>query len=428
MKTFTLLMLLLSCSIMAIGQKTGRLTGVVKANEKETMVGATILITPGFLGAVSDEEGRFRFNNILSGNYTMKVSFIGYKTFTTQVSIAANENKTLNVSLEEEGITLTGLTVTAQKRSENQKEVPIALTSISSKFIESNVTETMAGMSAYVPGVQVQEQTALFPSYVIRGLTSDDLGLNQDNRVSVFQDGISTSKAIGAHTEFFDIDRVEVLKGPQGTLFGRSAQIGAIDMITNHAKNETSGNFTIGTGNYNQQRVNGYINVPLVNNKLFARIAGIYNKRDGYEENLSGGNLMGKNTIGARASLKYLPTKNSSFDLIMNYENDNNPGQDFKSGTFAPKGGDTSPFTFADLGTGNEVKDKRKVLGITDIYKQYFNSALSLTAITGYRTITSSSFSDSDGTKAQALDINVDLSYNQFSQEVRLNYDGFQGL
>lgn len=424
MKSITLFMLLLCSAIMVYGQQAGRLTGVVKVSEKETLVGASILLIPGNTGTISDEEGRFRINNIRSGNYTVKVSFLGYKTFTTQISIATNENKKLEVRLEAESISLTGLTVTAQKRSESQKEVPIALTSISSKFIETNATETMAGMSAYVPGVQVQEQTALFPSYVIRGLTSDNLSLSQDNRVSVFQDGISTSKAIGAHAEFFDIDRVEVLKGPQGTLFGRSAQIGAIDMITNHAKNETSANFTIGTGNYNQQRVNGYVNVPLVKNKLFARIAGIYNKRDGYIENLSGGTLMGKNTIATRASLKYLPGKNSSFDVIMNYEKDNNPGQDFKSGTYAPKGGTTDPFTFADLGTGKDLKDKRELLGLTGIYKQYFNNGFSLTTITGYRTITSSSMSDSDGTKAQALDINVDLSYNQFSQELRLNYDG----
>ncbi|MEI6277656.1 MAG: TonB-dependent receptor, partial [Prolixibacteraceae bacterium] len=268
------------------------------------------------------------------------------------------------------------------------------------------------------------EQTALFPAYVIRGLTSDNLKLSVDNRVSVFQDGISTSKQIGAYTEFFDIDRVEVLKGPQGTLFGRSAQIGAISLISKHAQDETSANLTLGTGNYNQVRANGYVNVPLVKEKLFARVAAIYNKRDGYIDNLSNGTLMGKNTLAARTSLKYLPTKKSTIDVILNFENDDMPGQDFKSGTFAPKGGDTSPFTFADLGTGNQLSDKRKVLGATGQYKQYFNNSLSLTAITGYRKINGSSWTDSDGTKAQALDFDINVDYDQFSQEVRCNYDG----
>jgi outer membrane receptor protein involved in Fe transport len=117
---------------------------------------------------------------------------------------------------------------------------------------------------------------------------------------------------------------------------------------------------------------------------------------------------------------------------MTNFEKDNNPGQDFKSGTFAPKNGDTSPFTFADLGSGEELRDKREVVGITSKFKHYFNDALSLTAITGYRSINGSSMADSDGTKAKALDFLINALYNQFSQEIRLNYDknsfsGFAG-
>ncbi len=414
-------------------KKQTQLSGQVKGNQNDVIVGAYIQLHSGNLVTVSDENGRFRFNNIPTGDYTMKVSFMGYKTFTNQISVGTGDNKEIEVTLDEESITLGDLVVTAQKRSENQKEVPIALTNISSKFIETNVVETMAGMAGFVPGVQVSEQTALFPAYVIRGLTSDDISLNVDNRVSVFQDGISTSKAIGAYSEFFDVERVEVLKGPQGTLFGRSAQIGAIHLITKRAKNETSANLSIGAGNFNQFRGNGYFNTPLVKDKLFMRVAAIYNKRDGYIKNLSGGTLMGKKALAGRASFKYLPSKNSAFDLILNYEKDNNPGQDFKSGTYAPKGGDTSPYTFADLGAGKEQVDKRDLFGATGQYKQYFSNVLSLTALTGYRTIKASSTFDSDGTKAQALDFSADIKYNQFSQEIRMNYDathfsGFAGV
>jgi iron complex outermembrane recepter protein len=424
MKQFFLIMLLVCGTVVAFGQQTGRLTGVVKEKGDGTIAGANILLKPENLGAVSDEEGRFRLNNIASGSYTVEVSFIGYKTFSTQISIAANETKELEVNLEEESITLGDMTVTAQKRSESQKEVPIALTNITATFLESNVIETMGSMSEFVPGVQVQEQTVIFPGFVIRGLTSDNTSLNVDNRVSVFQDGVSISKQVGAFTEFFDIDRVEVLKGPQGTLFGRSAQIGAIHMITKRAKNETSGNITLGTGNYNQFRANGYVNLPIVENKLFARVAGIYNKRDGYVENLSGGTLMGKNTLATRASIKYLPGKNSAIDLIFNYQNDKMPGVDFKSGTFAPKGGDTSPFTFADMEAGEDLLDTRDVLGLTLQYKQFFSDALSLTAITGYRSVNATSVFDSDGTKAMALAFDASVGYSQISQELRFNYDG----
>lgn len=424
MKQLFLSMLLVCSTVIIFGQQTGRLTGTVKEIENGALVGATIVLKPGNYGTISDEEGRFRLSNITAGSYTIGISFIGYKTYSSQISISPNEAMELEVSLEKESITLGDLTVTAQKRSESQKEVPIALTNITSNFLENNVIETMASMSEFVPGVQVQEQTVIFPGFVIRGLTSDNTSLNVDNRVSIFQDGVSMSKQVGAFTEFFDMDRVEVLKGPQGTLFGRSAQIGAIHMITNHAKNETSGNITLGTGNYNQIRANGYVNLPLVEKKLFMRVAGIYNKRDGYIENLSGGTLMGKNTIATRASLKYLPGKNSAFDLIFNYEKDKMPGVDFKSGTFAPKGGDLSPFTFADMESGKDIVDSRDVYGLTFQYKKYFNDKLSMTAITGYRTVEATSVFDSDGTVAMALAFDAEVDYNQISQELRLNYNG----
>jgi outer membrane receptor protein involved in Fe transport len=422
--SITLLILLLCSSIGAIGQETGRLSGVIKSNGNETIVGANILLTPGGTGTVSNEEGGFRFSNIPGGNYVLEISYLGFKTFTAPVSIVANESKVLDVILEAESIALSGVTVTAQKRTENQKEVPIALSSVSAKFLENNVMETMGNMAAFVPGLQVQEQSAISPAFVIRGLTSDNSSYNVDNRVSVFQDGVSISKQIGAYTEFFDIDHVEVLKGPQGTLFGRSAQIGAIHVITRHARNESSGNLTLGTGNFNQVRANGYVNLPLVKNKLFVRVAGIYNKRDGYVENLSGGNLMGKNTLATRVSLKYLPGKNNAFDLIFNYQRDRMPGTAFKSGTFAPKGGDTNPFTFIDLEGGKDLMEGRDVFGTTFQYKHYFDSGFSLTAITGFRTLTAKSVFDGDGTVAQALACDADLDYHQFSQELRLNYDG----
>ncbi len=171
-------------------------------------------------------------------------------------------------------------------------------------------------------------------------------------------------------------------------------------------------------------RANGYINLPIVENKLFARVAGIYNKRDGYIENLSGGTLMGKNTFATRASLKYLPGKNSALDLIFNYEKDKMPGVDFKSGTFAPKGGDTSPFTFADMEAGEDLLDTRDVLGLTFQYKQFLSDAFSITAITGYRSVDATSVFDSDGTKAMALAFDASVGYSQISQELRFNYDG----
>ena len=96
------------------------------------------------------------------------------------------------------------------------------------------------------------------------------------------------------------------------------------------------------------------------------------------------------------------------------------PGIDFKSGTFAPKGGDTSPFIFADMEAGKDMLDTRDVFGVTFQYKQFFTDLLSMTAITGYRSVKETSVFDSDGTKAMALAFDAIVDYSQLSQEQRL--------
>ncbi|MGE4567778.1 MAG: TonB-dependent receptor [Bacteroidales bacterium] len=362
--------------------------------------------------------------------------FYGLLVFGRQTVVFAESAKTTSLPADttfQAVLELQEITVTAQKRPELSRNVPISLSNLPATFLEKNVIETMGGMAAYVPGVQVQEQSVLLPGYVIRGLTSDNPDMNVDNRVSLFQDGIYIGKQLGSAVEFFDMDRVEVLKGPQGTLFGRSAQIGAIHLVSKRATNETSGSLALGTGNYNQFRTNGYINLPLVHNKLFLRVAGIYNRRDGYVKNLSGGYLMGKNSLANRTSLSFRPDNNNTLDLIFSYQHDRAPGTAFKSSVYAPQGGNTDPFSFVDLEAGKDLVDQRDVYAITAQYKRVLSEALSLTAITGYRTLDLSTLVDADGTKADVLSMDGSGNYQQISQELRLNlnkkrFSGFAGL
>jgi outer membrane receptor protein involved in Fe transport len=227
------------------------------------------------------------------------------------------------------------------------------------------------------------------------------------------------------------MERVEVLKGPQGTLFGRGAQIGAVHFIQNKAKNNLSASITAGYGDYNYMHVQGFFNTPLIKDKLFMRVAGIYKKRDGYIENLSGGDLNGKDTKAFRTSFRYMPSTKTTFDLIYNYQHDTPPGTAFKSGTYAPEGGDTKPWTFADLEAGKDLGVDRTVWGTTLISKHHFSDNLSMTSTTAYREFDSYELFDADGTAAPALLLAEDAFGKQFSQEFRFNLkasDRFEGF
>lgn len=422
MKKNYYLILLLLTAFTVTAQNRGGITGQVLDETGTPVIGANVVIQSISIGAVTDENGTYKLDDLSYNTYTITVSYLGYKSIKKSVEIATPQT-TLNFNLKEPSFQLDGLVVTAQKREQLNKDVPIAITSYGSDFINNQGTFEYDTFSDYVPGLQIQIQSVNNPGIVVRGITSDSGDSRVEPRVSVFQDGVSISKSRGSVVELFDIERVEVLKGPQGTLFGRGAQIGAMHIIQNKAKNETSASLKTGIGNYNQFLVNGYVNTPLVKDKLFARVAAIYNRRDGYIENLSGGDLNGKETLALRGSLKYMISDNTTFDFIANWQQDTPPGTSFKSGTFAPLGGDLSPNSFADLERGKELGLDRTVYGFTGILKSALNDNWDITSTTAYRKFNSDESFDADGTAAPVLFFREVAEGEQFSQEVRFNFD-----
>ena len=403
-------------------QNTGALKGTVSTEQGEPIMGASIFVKGLSKGTTSDINGAFLLERIPNNTYVIQVSYIGYNTITKQVVLTKSET-IQNFILKESSYMLEGVVVTSQKREQKNKDVPIAITSYGTDFLENQGTFEYDALSEYVPGFQVQIQSVNNPGIVVRGITSDSGDSRVEPRVSIFQDGVSISKSRGSVVELYDIERVEVLKGPQGTLFGRGAQIGAMHIIQNKAKNEISGSVKLGYGNFNQFLATAHYNAPLVDNKLFFRAAAIYNGRDGFIENISGGDLNGKETLAFRTSFKYLLNDDTSLDVIANWQQDTPPGTSFKSGTYAPLGGDTNPNTFADLERGEDLGLDRTVWGVTAILKHGFNDVWDLTSTTAYREFDSNEAFDADGTVAPALFFNEISKGKQFSQEFRFNFD-----
>ncbi|MFO7744011.1 MAG: TonB-dependent receptor [Psychroflexus sp.] len=421
MKQIYLFAVLLSLFSFTGFSQTYSISGQVRDTNKNLIPGANVMIPELNKGTVTSANGKFELKNIPEGSYDLKITYLGFETIEQLVEVT--DNVELSISLKEANYMLDGIMVSAQKREQKNKDVPIAITSYGGKFLESTNTFEYDALSEFVPGLQIQIQSVNNPGIVIRGITSDSGDSRVEPRVSVFQDGVSISKSRGSVVELYDMERVEVLKGPQGTLFGRGAQIGAVHLIQNKAKNQKSGFLKAAYGNYNQRIITGHVNTPVVEDKLFVRLAGIYNARDGYIDNLSGGDLNGKETLAFRGSLKYLMGEKTTLDVIANWQRDTPPGTSFKSGRFAPIGGDTNPNTFADLERGEELGVDRDVWGLTAILKHDISENWDLTSITAYREFDSDEAFDADGTAAPVLFFREQSEGKQFSQELRFNFD-----
>ena len=319
--------------------------------------------------------------------------------------------------------TLDRVVVTAQKREQQVQEIPIAMTAYSGEFIEKLGVTGMGDLAAYVPGLQVQEQSPNNPGFVIRGITSDSGAPNQPARVSVFQDGVSLSRSRGASVELFDMQQVEVLRGPQGTLFGRAAEIGAVHLIQNKANGQNSGRLHAGVGSFNQRMIEGYVNGVLQPDGLFGRVAFFHESRDGAYDNLAGGTLGGKDTSAVRASVGMLFGDAGRMDLIVNYQQDTPPGTNFRSMTIPTRQGSTDPWGKADLNRGEALGLDRKVYGATLLSQFYLGENWTFNAINGWRGFRSTEQFDADGSQLPALEFAEVADGNQWSHEFRLNFD-----
>ncbi|MCK0067915.1 TonB-dependent receptor [Kordiimonas laminariae] len=320
------------------------------------------------------------------------------------------------------------ITVTAQFRAQSAIDVPLAVTAYNGDFLNQIGVDSFEELSAFTPGFVVQEQSVNNPGFVLRGITSDSGASNIEARVSVFQNNVSISRSRGSVVPLYDLERVEVLKGPQGTLFGRSAQIGAVHIITNKPEFEPSAGINATYGNFDTVGIDGFVNVPL-SEKVAFRLAASYDYADGYTENTEGPALNGTDTFATRASLRFRPHEDFTLDLIANYSKDTPTGTSFKSGVIPAIGGNTSPNSPASLNTfgnflgGTDISVDRELFDITAIVDWNFSDNWRLLSTTAYREFDSLEVFDPDGTGFDIFIFAEDAKGEQFSHDMRFSYD-----
>ncbi len=401
----------------------GIINGTVSEVNGDKLIGVTVYLKGTNQGAITNIDGDYSLENVKPGNYTLVISMQGYTTQEKPVTVSIGSDLVVDAVLEESFYELNEVVVTTQKREQTNIEVPVAISAMTAKSLESLNLVDFDALSDYIPGLQMQLQSPNNPGFVIRGITSDDGDSRVQPRVSVYQDGVSISRSRGAAVELFDMERVEVVKGPQGTLFGRGAQIGAVHLIQNKPTESFEAALKAHYGSYNEKLIGGFLNTPILKGSIYNRLAFHYNERDGYINNISGGTLNGKKTYAVRDAIRWIPGEKTTVDLIMNYQHDDYPGTAFKSMYYAPIGGDTLAWTDADLEAGDSLGIKRNVGGATLLIKSALSDKLEFNSITAYRGFFTDELFDADGTVAPALLMEEVEQSTQISQEFRFNYD-----
>ncbi|MEY3976962.1 MAG: hypothetical protein RLZZ33_2017 [Pseudomonadota bacterium] len=347
-------------------------------------------------------------------------------------SAAATLSATPQAALAAESIDdLQVVVVTAQKREENIRDVPITISATSGERMRELGVSDLDELAFYIPGLNVQEQSANNPGIVIRGITSDSGSAQQAARVTLYYNGVDISRSRGSYQDIYDMERIEVIKGPQATLFGTASAIGAISLISARPKSGFSGAIEAGLGNYGQQLLAGHLNAG--DETLATRIAFAWKQRQGYVENLAPNqdDLNGQDQLGMRGSIRYTPSDDTTIDAIVTWDRQRNPGTAFVSKALPTAAGPGDPFGKAFLGgspLSATVLGKTKLGLDRDVYdvnltiNHSLSERWSLTTVNGYRRFDSLETFDADGSAAWYLEFAEIARGTQGSHETRFAY------
>jgi len=207
--------------------------------------------------------------------------------------------------------------VTARKREESIQNVPIAITAIKQEDLTTRQVTGGPDLITQVPNMTFTKTNFTGYSIQIRGIGTQAISATTDPAVSVAFNNTPFIRNRFFEQEFYDLDRVEVLRGPQGTLYGRNATAGVVNLISHKPDFVPEAKASFDYGSYNQKRVEGMINIPLLDDKLALRVAGAWTKRDGYVHNsITDSSIDGRDLWSTRTSLRFKPTDRFEANLV----------------------------------------------------------------------------------------------------------------
>ncbi len=327
------------------------------------------------------------------------------------------------------------IVVTATKREKTLQQTPVAVTVTSADTIEKTQILDINDLQSVAPSLRVYSlQTSANTNFIIRGFGNGANNAGIEPSVGVFIDGVYRSRSAAQIGDLPKLERVEVLRGPQSTLFGKNASAGVISIVTSKPSFDTTGYVEVGTGNLDLRLLKAYISGPL-SDRVAASIGGSLNKRDGYTDSALGfSKLNDRDRFNLRGQILFQPSDNLDIRLIADYSEidevcctvsnfTNGP----TAGAIALLGGAVAPSSNPFAYTAFTNKDPRNTVqdGGLSAHVDYQAENFAVTSITSYRSNDSLADYDADFSTAELLSsVTSQNDINTFTQELRLTSTG----
>lgn len=412
--------------------------GVIKdVTTNEPLIGSFITIKGTKLGAVSDLNGNYQIIAPSSSEpkkLFILVNHLGYYDGLEVIEVLPiDDGETLirNFSLEPDPLTLKDVTITANRVEEELQDVPVAATVLDAKNLEVRTVSTSEEAFEIVPNLILGGFLPGRPSVSLRGLASDFSNAGIENSVGLYIDDVFQSRSYNFNSTLMDIERVEVLRGPQGTLFGKNTIGGLLHIISEKPKFGNFASVELSGGNFRYLQARAKVNTQLIKDKLALRVAGAYKKRDGWikESNSDIADENGTEFYGGRIGLLYEPSKNLEVLIRAYYSEDNKADftVDYKSPDVGPDripigpdevSPDDRSVTYNESSHGFDREDYGASATLNWKMKDGIHRVSSVTSVSDNHTIFTRDF-DASLSNAALLTREADVS--AFSQELRIS-------
>jgi iron complex outermembrane receptor protein len=310
---------------IAITTNAQSITGVLQNEKGNPIDGASISILNTSFQTISNQKGYFSFNALKNGNYTLSIKSLGYADVSKEINInATNNSKSTDIKFTLIASTnqLDEVVVTAEKKEELIQKIPASISSINAKQVNAFNLWNTKEITAIIPNVYSADPGDNRDVTSVRGIATS----SYDPTVTTYIDGVNQFSLDTYIPSLFDIERIEVLRGPQGTLYGRNAMGGAINIITKQPTNTSTGFADIVIGNYNKKRISAGFKTPLIKDKLFFGASLLSDKRDGFYTNkFTKSPYDNQNGFSGNYFLKYIIS--NRWDINLNFKHHGNKNQ-----------------------------------------------------------------------------------------------------
>lgn len=341
------------------------------------------------------------------------------------LSSAHAQDATGAAEVKDDDAKLDTIVVTATKGGATDlQSTPLAVTALTADQLEERGISDVRGLINYTPGLQISDLSGYAQLY-IRGVGSNTVFIGSDPSTTIHLDGVYLARPLSFFSDFLDVERIEVLRGPQGTLYGRNSVGGTINIISRRPQDELQGEVQVGLGNHGLFESKAYITGPLGASGIAASLAVNRSSRDAFFDNVSsGGGVQDEDSWGLRGQVLFPLGLDGEFILRADYtDTDEALGQYPK--LLAPSGNETDDSVLGDYHTVSMNRSNRtqqEIYGVAGELNYQLSPLWSMKSLTAYRALRAAIDSDADSSDSDILRTQITpIRQHQISEELTFN-------